>query len=216
MGIYIFNASAMDRGLDNEYTDFGKEVIPMMIEKARVRAHIYKGYWEDIGTIENFFESNLDLARPWPKFNLYDKENPIYCHRRDLPASKINACAFQRALATEGSIINAESITDSLVGVRSIIQKGSNLDQVYTMGTDWYETERDKLNNKEMKIPDIGIGEGSQIRKAIIDKNVRIGQQCRIGVDDIVRKDIDSPTHYVRDGLIIVPKNAIIPDGTVI
>ena len=94
MGIYIFNADAMDRGLNNDFTDFGKEVIPMMIEKAKVRAHIYKGYWEDIGTITNFFDSNLDLARPWPKFNLYDKENPIYCYRRDLPASKINSCSF--------------------------------------------------------------------------------------------------------------------------
>ena len=216
MGIYIFNASAMDRGLDNNFTDFGKEVIPMMIEKARVRAHIYKGYWEDIGTISNFFESNLDLAKPWPKFNLYDRENPIYSHRRDLPASKINSCNFQRALATEGSIINADSITDSLIGVRSVIHEGANLDHVYVMGTDYYESESEQQKNKDMKIPNLGIGAETQIRKAIIDKNVKIGKGCRIGMDDIVRKDSESATHYVRDGIIIIPKNAIIPDGTVI
>ncbi len=216
MGIYIFNASAMDRGLDNDFTDFGKEVIPMMIEKSRVRAHIYKGYWEDIGTISNFFESNLDLAKPWPKFNLYDKENPIYTHRRDLPASKINACNFQRALATEGSIINADSVTDSIVGVRSIINKGANLSEVYCMGADYYENELNIDKNKNLKIPNLGIGAGSQIRRTIIDKNVRIGENCRIGMDDIPMEDVEKSTHYIRDGIIIIPKNTIISDGTVI
>ena len=119
-------------------------------------------------------------------------------------------------MATEGSIINADSITDSLIGVRSVIHKGANLDQVYVMGTDFYESERDRQVNKEMKIPNLGIGAETQIRRAIIDKNVKIGQGCRIGMDDIDRKDCESATHYVRDGIIIIPKNSIIPDGTVI
>ena len=216
MGIYIFNASAMNRGLDNNFTDFGKEVIPMMIEKSKVRAHIYKGYWEDIGTISNFFEANLDLARPWPKFNLYDKENPIYTHRRDLPASKINACNFKRALATEGSIINADSVTDSIVGVRSVINRGATLDQVYFMGADYYENIQNIETNKDKKVPNLGIGEGTQVRKTIIDKNVRIGRDCCIGMGEIPMEDVEKATHYIRDGVIIIPKNTIIPDGTII
>jgi glucose-1-phosphate adenylyltransferase len=216
MGIYIFNAEALDKGLDNDFADFGKEVIPMMINKSRVRAHVYKGYWEDIGTIRNFFESNLNLATPRPFFNLYDMEYPIYTHRRDLPPSKVNSCHFHRALASEGSIINGESVVDSLVGVRSFIHRGATLDHVYIMGADLYETTRDKEINKAIGRPNLGIGPGTQVRKAIIDKSVRIGQDCRIGIDDNYRADFEAEHYYIRDGIIIIPKKAIIPDGTVI
>jgi len=216
MGIYIFNAEAMDKGLDNDYADFGKEVIPMMIRNSRVRAHVYKGYWEDIGTIRNFFESNLNLATPRPFFNLYDMEYPIYTHRRDLPPSKVNSCHFHRALASEGSIINGESVVDSLVGVRSFIHKGATLDRVYSMGADFYETSRDKEINRALGRPNLGIGPGSQVRRAIIDKNVRIGQDCRIGIDDGPREDYDGENYFIRDGIIIITKKAIIPDGTII
>ncbi|MDA3957231.1 glucose-1-phosphate adenylyltransferase [Oceanispirochaeta sp.] len=216
MGIYIFNAEALNKGLDNDFADFGKEVIPMMIKEASVRAHVYKGYWEDIGTIRNFFESNLNLATPRPFFNLYDMEYPIYTHRRDLPPSKINSCHFHRALASEGSIINGESVVDSLVGVRSFIHRGATLDHVYIMGADIYETTRDKEINKAMGRPNLGIGPGTQVRKAIIDKSVRMGQDCRIGIDDNYRADFEGENYYIRDGIIIIPKQAIIPDGTVI
>ncbi len=216
MGIYIFNADALDMGLDNDLTDFGKEVIPMMIEKCKVRAHVYKGYWEDIGTIHSFFDANINLATPRPFFNLYDMEYPIYTHRRDLPPSKINSCHFHRALASEGSIINAESVMDSLIGVRSVIHKGATLDHVYTMGADVYETPRDKEINRAMGRPDLGIGPGTKVKRAIIDKMVRIGQDCRIGIDEGPREDFDGPGWFVRDGIIIIQKKAIIPDGTII
>ncbi len=216
MGIYIFNYETLHKGLANDFTDFGKEVIPDMIQNAKVRAHVYSGYWEDIGTIRNFFETNLNLASPRPHFDLYDNQNPIYTHRRDLPPSKINSCHFHRALATEGSIINAESVVDSLVVVRSVIERGATLDHVYSMGADEYETPLDKELNRALGRPDMGIGPGTRIRGAIIDKSVRIGQDCRIGMGDTPRADFDGPGYFIRDGIIIIPKKAIIPDGTVI
>ncbi len=216
MGIYIFNADALHRGLDNDFTDFGKEVIPMMIQTSNVRAHVYKGYWEDIGTIRNFFDANLNLATPRPFFNLYDMDYPIYTHRRDLPPSRINSCHFHRALATEGSIINGESVVDSLVGARTFIHRGATLDHVYTMGADVYETPRDKEINAAMGRPNLGVGPGTQIKRCIIDKGVRIGRDCRIGMGDELLPDYDGENYFVRDGIIIIPKKAVISDGTVI
>lgn len=216
MGIYFFKASALERALNNEKTDFGKEIIPMLIDTVPSNAYVYQGYWEDIGTIKNFYETNLDLAAVQPAFNFYDEHAPIFTHKRDLPASKFNRCSLNNALAADGCIISDATIARSLIGIRSIIHEGVSLDGVFTMGADHYESPEELAQNRELGRPDIGIGPGSSVSRAILDKNARVGANCRIGVDGDYSQPHDDPNYYVRDGIIIVPKNATIADGTVI
>lgn len=216
MGIYIFNAKAMEKALDNTESDFGKEIIPGMIKSEKVHAYIYDGYWEDIGKISDFFEATLNLAVPVPQFNLYDEENPIYTMRRDLPPSKINSCTINNSLTSEGSIINDSYITNSVIGIRTIIDSGATLNNVYCMGADRYETMNEKDENGKSGIPNIGIGSGSIIKGVIIDKDVRIGSECRIGVDKKNREDGVYTNYHIIDGVIVIPKKTIIPNGTVI
>ena len=216
MGIYCFNADAMERALDNSLTDFGKEVIPALIDSADVSAFVFTGFWEDIGTIRSFYETNLDLTCFKPDFNFYEEHSPIYTHRRDLPASKFNSCTLKEVLAADGSIITDSSIARSIIGVRSVVEAGSTLDGVVLMGADFYDPEERKRQNVRAGIPNMGIGPNCQIAGAIIDKNARIGEGCRIGIDSSEYTDGDFPTHYVRDGVIVIPKGAVVPAGTVI
>ena len=216
MGIYIFDAALLEEALDNDSNDFGKEVIPDILEKERINAYLFDGYWEDIGTIKSFYEANIQLTDINPQFNFYDEEKPIYTHNRNLPASKLNYCTLNMALASDGCIITNASITRSIVGVRTIIESGASLDGVVCMGADRYETDREKKNNLEKGIPNIGIGSGSILKRAIIDKNARIGANCRIGIDNVDRANGEYPTHYIVDGIIVIPKNTVVPDGTVI
>ncbi len=216
MGIYIFNASMMEKLLDNDKTDFGKEIIPNSIDLIKVQSYIFDGFWKDIGTIKAFYECNMNIASITPDFNFYDETMPIYTHRRQLPATKMNFCTVSQSLASEGSIITNSSITNSIIGVRTLIEAGANLDGVYCMGSSYYETESQKIENVKNGIPNIGIGRGAVIRKAIIDQNVRIGDGCRIGVDSIERVDGDYGHYWISDGIIVIQKNSIIPNGTVI
>lgn len=216
MGIYIFNAQTMEAVLDNSYTDFGKEIIPQAIENRKVNAYIFDGFWEDIGTIKSFYETNINLTSMNPDFNFYDEKAPIYTHKRYLPASKINFCTFSQSLTTEGSIITNASVRNSIIGIRSIIESGADVDGVVCMGHDHYETPERKERNKREKIPNLGIGKGTIIRRAIIDKNTRIGEGCRIGLEEKEREEGDYGNYYIRDGIIIIPKGSIVPDGTVV
>ena len=216
MGIYVFNASAMEKCLDNELADFGKEIIPRAIGDCKVNAYVFDGYWEDIGTIRNFYETNLELTALRPKFDFYDENRPIYTHRRNLPPSKMNHSQMNQSIAAEGCIITSGSITDSIVGLRTIVESGSSLNGVVCMGADYYESEAQKAENLEARIPNMGIGRGAIIKGAIIDKNVRIGEGCRIGVDDIRRDDGNYGHYHIVDGIIVVPKNTILYPGQVI
>ncbi len=216
MGIYFFKADALEQALAGDDADFGHQVIPGLIDKARVAAWVHHGFWEDIGTIRSFYETNINLARIFPDFNFYDESGPIYTRRRDLPASKFNFCSISQSLAADGCIITNASIVNSIVGIRTLIESGANLDGVVCMGADYYETPEDREKNRISGIPDIGIGRGTLIKHAIIDKNARIGDGCRIGVDHENVEDGDYDRHYVRDGIIVIPKNAILPTGTVI
>ena len=216
MGIYIFNASSLEEMLDNDYTDFGKEIIPKGIGERHVNAYIFNGFWEDIGTIKSFYKTNINLASLNPDFNFYDENSPIYTHKRYLPASKINFCTFSASLAAEGSIITNASIRNSIIGIRSIIESGADIDGVICLGQDYYETPDQKRENLDKQRPDLGIGKGTIIRRAIIDKNSRIGEGCRIGLEEKVREEGDHGNYYIRDGIIILPKFSVIPDGTVI
>ena len=216
MGIYIFSSQTMETALRNNLTDFGKEIIPQSLDKFQVYTHVYEGYWEDIGTIKSFFEASLDLTFITPQFNLYDMEMPLYTHPRDLPPSKLNGCMMNNALAAEGSIMTDSTLKESLVGLRTIIANGAYLERVICMGADYYETEEGRAENRRLGRPDIGIGQMSMIKNAIIDTNVRIGQGCRIGLEKRHREDADCENYYIRDGIIVLPKGAVIPDGTVI
>ncbi|GAB1457634.1 glucose-1-phosphate adenylyltransferase [Spirochaetota bacterium] len=216
MGIYIFNASLMEKCLDNDLNDFGKEVIPTVLSTNPINAYIFDGYWEDIGTIRSFYEANLNLTSIAPEFEFYDEIRPIYTHRRNLPASKINYSTLNQALTSDGCIITNASISNSIVGIRTIIETGASFDGVVCMGADYYETDEQKAENVKKHIPNIGIGQGSIIKRAIIDKNARVGANCRIGVDARERIDGEFGSYYIVDGIIVVPKNGIIEEGTII
>lgn len=216
MGIYVFNAEAMEKCLNNNFADFGKEIIPAAMSTMKVNTYIFNGYWEDIGTIRSFYEANLDLTRLTPKFDFYYESAPIYTHMRNLPPSKMNFSNMNQSIAGEGCIITNASISNSIVGIRTIIESGASLNGVYCMGADHYESDSQKARNIEERIPDIGIGKGAIVKGAIIDKNARLGEGCRIGIDDIERKDGDYGNYHVVDGIIVIPKNAILYPGTVI
>jgi glucose-1-phosphate adenylyltransferase len=216
MGIYVFNAKTMEECLANDLADFGKEIIPSAINTHKVNGYIFNSYWEDIGTIKNFYETNLELTSVRPRFDFYDEERPIYTHMRNLPPSKMNYSGMNQSIASEGCIITNANITSSIVGIRTIIESGSSLNGVICMGADFYENEIQKMQNAEQRIPNVGIGRGSIIKGAIIDKNVRIGEDCRIGVDDIHRADGNFGHYYIVDGIIVIPKNTILFPGTVI
>jgi glucose-1-phosphate adenylyltransferase len=216
MGIYVFNASAMEECLANELKDFGKEIIPQSINRLKVNAHIFSGYWEDIGTIKNFYEANLELTTLKPLFDIYDETMPIYTHMRSLPPSKMNFSNMNQSLAAEGCIITNAAITNSIVGIRTIIESGASLNGVVCMGADYYESEVQKLANAEKRVPNVGIGKGSIIKGAIIDKNVSIGEGCRIGIDNITRNDGNFGHYHIIGGIIVIPKNTVLYPGTVI
>ncbi|MEA4861037.1 MAG: glucose-1-phosphate adenylyltransferase [Sphaerochaeta sp.] len=216
MGIYIFNAKTMEEVLNNDKTDFGKEIIPDVIKQRRVATYLFDGFWEDIGTIKAFYETNLDLASINPQFNFYDEQMPIYTHRRHLPATKVNFCNISSSLTSEGSIITNAYIVNSIIGVRTLIESGASLDGVYCMGASYYETEEQKAENAKRGVPNIGIGRGTIIRRAIIDQNARIGDGCRIGIDDIPREEGDYAMYSIHDGIIVINKNAVIKNGTVL
>lgn len=216
MGIYVFTASALEKALDNSLTDFGSHILPTAIENGGVSAYLFDGFWEDIGTIRSFYETNLDLARINPDFNFYDERMPIYTHRRDLPATKFNSCRISQSLTGDGSVLTNSTVENSIVGIRTYVENGAYLDGVVCMGADYYETVHRRAENREAGIPDIGIGANAHIRGAIIDKNARIGESASIGFQYETYPDGDFPYHYVRDGIIIIPKGGVVPPGTVI
>ena len=216
MGIYIFDADTMEEMLNNDYNDFGKEIIPMAIKSKKVSSYIFNGYWEDIGTIRSFYEATLDLTNPIPQFNFYDEDKPIYTHMRNLPPSKINHAEMISTLASEGCVITNSRIQHSVIGVRSVINEGCDLEGVIMMGADFYETEAAKKDNKAKGVPNLGIGKNCKINKAIIDKNAHIGENCCINVSGRKYEDGDHGLFYSADGIIVIRKGAVIPNGTVI
>ncbi len=211
MGIYVFNRDVLADALAGPEADFGKHVIPALIESKRVFAYPYQGYWEDVGTIRSFYEANLDLCEPLPKFNFYDATAPIFTHARYLPGSKIIKSRIERSVIADGCVINDAVIEHSLIGVRSRVQSGAVIRDSLVMGQDYYETpDRDRPADA----PPMGIGHGTWIEQSIVDKNARIGDGVRISPAG--KADMDGPNFHVRDGIVIIPKNAIVPNGTVI
>ncbi len=216
MGIYLFNWDVLWELLEGtEFQDFGKEVIPFAIKRKKVYGYFFEGYWEDIGTIRSFFEAHIDLTRTLPNFNFYDEEKPIFTHARFLPGSKILQSNVNHSILCEGSILNRAELNHSIVGVRSRIGEGTVLDHAIIMGADFFESEEERAVNLQNGIPDVGIGNHCEIRNAIIDKNARIGNGVKL-INARQVKEEDAENYVIRDGIIVVPKNAVIPEGTVI
>ncbi len=214
MGIYIFNRDLLIKLMDNPDTmDFGKEIIPQAIDKHKTISYQYEGYWTDIGNIDSFFEANLGLTDDIPKFDLYDKSKRIYTRARMLPTSKISGTALDRAVIGEGCIISSAKIEKSVIGIRSRIGKESTVINTYMMGNDYYENLNDIENDK---IPILlGIGERCFIKNTIIDKNCRIGDDVRINGGAHL-EDTETNTHFIKDGIVVIKKGAVIPKGSVI
>lgn len=213
MGIYIFNRQLLiDIMSDPKEIDFGKEIIPSSIEKNRVLAYQYKGYWEDIGTIESFFEANLSLTDEIPKFDLFDKNNTILTRPRILPPTKLSGTYLSKSMVADGCIINAESIEHSVVGIRSRIGSGSKIKDAYIIGANVYQDLSEMDADKVNKLPYIGIGENCIIENAIIDKDARIGNNVVLRGGKHL-KDVTEDAYVIKDGIIVVRRRAIIPEG---
>jgi glucose-1-phosphate adenylyltransferase len=208
MGIYVFNRDVLIQCLNNDLVDFGKHVIPQSIKDRYVSAYIFKGYWEDIGTIRAFFESNLDLTNLVPPYSFFEPEAPIYTHPRFLPGSKINGANLRQAIISDGCIISDAHIERSVIGIRSIIQSGATIRNSIIMGADYFEVEGTDV---APGIP-IGIGRNCVIDRAIIDKNARIADGVVITPEG-KPADLDAENYFIRDGIVVVPKNAVIPAG---
>jgi glucose-1-phosphate adenylyltransferase len=216
MGIYVFNRHVLAEALaDEKRQDFGKDIIPTMIQSHKVSAYIYQGYWEDIGTIKAFYEANLDLTEAVPKFDLYDQTSPIYTRARFLPSSKIHESHISRSSIAEGCIINRSQLVHSLVGIRSRIEDGCTIHDSILMGADYFETTRELAENIRLGRPCVGIGKNTVIRRTIVDKNARIGSHVVIDPEG-KPKDADHELYHIRDGIVIIPKSAVIPDGFVL
>jgi glucose-1-phosphate adenylyltransferase len=216
MGVYLFNQSVLrDLLADTEPKDFGREVIPRAIGERKVCGHFFDGYWEDIGTIRSFFDAHMDLTRPLPRFDFYDEDRPIFTHPRFLPGSKILGADVENAILCEGSIVNRSRIRDAIVGIRTRIGDNCRIERAVVMGADFYESGEEIARNRDRGVPDVGIGRDCEIREAIVDKNARIGHGVRlVNRNGAAAESADN--YVIVDGLIVVPKDAVIPDGSVI
>ena len=215
MGIYVFNRDIIRRLLDNTFTDFGKHIIPNAIKDLRVFSFMFQGYWEDIGTIRAFFDANLDVTNELPRFNFFDMAAPIFSRPRFLPGSKINGAQIDHAVISDGCIINRAVITHSIVGLRTIVGSGAVLNRVIVLGSDYYESLDSIVEHEKAGKPPIGIGTNSRIENTIVDKNARIGNNVVISPAGKPDK-VDHANYYIRDGIVVIPKNGVIPHGMVI
>jgi glucose-1-phosphate adenylyltransferase len=216
MGIYVFSKDLLIRILkESGEHDFGKNIIPDSISKYRVMSYPFFGYWTDIGTIRSFYEANLDLTENLPRFNFYNAHSPIYTRARLLPGSKIHNCNLRQCVISDGAFLSGSDVGHSIIGIRSRIGYGTTITNSYIMGADFYETIEEIEENARNNIPNIGIGNHTRITNAIIDKNARIGENVAIeNSQDLT--DFDGENFYVRDKIVVIPKGAIIRDGTTI
>jgi glucose-1-phosphate adenylyltransferase len=212
MGIYVFNMEVLKELLSsNKETDFGKHIIPGAIDSHKVCSHVFEDYWEDIGTIRSFWAANLALTEPLPSFSFYEMKSPVYTRMRYLPPSKINQCDLSRCLLSDGCIISGKRIDHAVVGLRALVGEGSVVEDSILMGADYYEHGRVE---DPSGVP-IGIGRNCVIKQAIIDKNVRIGDGVVISPEGKPRDEV-TDQYWVCDGIMVIPKNTVIPSGTVL
>ncbi len=218
MGIYVFNRKLLFDLLQVEHkdaTDFGKEIIPSSIGKYNVVSFQYDGYWTDIGHIHSFFDANLALTMDIPHFNVFDNTKPVFSRARMLPPAKISGTTIDKALIAEGCIILAARIEESVIGIRNRIGIGTTIIKSYIMGNDYYETLQEIQNSEQRGIPEIGIGDRCYINNVIMDKNCRVGNDVRIN-GGIHLANADHLLYTIKDGIVVIKKGSIIPDGFVI
>jgi glucose-1-phosphate adenylyltransferase len=207
MGIYVFNRNVLIESLTSDLFDFGKHIIPASIKDRHVSAFIFKGYWEDIGTIRAFYEANLDLTDVVPEYSFFEPDSPIYTHPRFLPGSKINGATLRQAIISDGCIISDAHLERCVVGIRSVIQSGATIRNSIVMGADYFE-----LGQTDSSQLPIGIGRNCVIDRAIIDKNARIADGVVITPEG-KPPNFDADDYFIRDGIVVIPKNAVIPAG---
>ena len=215
MGIYVFNRQVLADALDNGMTDFGKEVIPSLLGKKKLYAHVFEGYWEDIGTVKAFFDCNLALAQANPPFDFFDQSAPIYTQDRYLPPCKISKCSFDQVVFGDGSIVEDSTISNSLLGIRSFVRAGVVFKDVVMMGADYYESAAEMKVNLAKGRPHLGVGPGSIIHHAIIDKNARIGTNVKLSPTGKIDGNYSHGV-IIRDGVLVVPKGCVVPDDYVL
>ncbi len=217
MGIYIFNKNLLRELLDDQpdFHDFGKEIIPNAIKTHRVVSYAFAGYWSDIGTIRSFFDANIMLARRYPEFDMYNPYFPILTNARMLPPAKIVSSYIQESIVGEASVIINSQISNSVIGIRSFIANNTTIKNAVIMGADYYPWHDPALRDPVEGPPHPGIGEESYIEGAIVDRNVSVGRRCIIKNRDNVQEG-ENETFYIRDGIVVIPKNAEIPDDTII
>jgi glucose-1-phosphate adenylyltransferase len=218
MGIYMFNRQTLFELLNNSSrsTDFGKEIFPSSIRTHRVYAHPFDGYWEDLGTIKAYHESNLALASDHPPFNFHSQEGIIYTRMRFLPASRIHGAKLEQSLVSDGCVIQAGTqITHSVIGLRSRIGRNVTIKDTVFIGADRFETDAERARNQSRGLPDIGVGDGAVIERAILDKDCRIGKNVRI-INKKQLENEEGPNYVIRDGIVVIPKSIMVPDDSVI
>ena len=217
MGIYVFGAKELEAALATDSADFGKEIIPGLVGRRDLRCHIFDDYWEDIGTVRAFFDANLQLTDPVPAFDFYDEESPIYNYPDILPTAKLTESYIDRAIVASGAMVGRANLTRCVLGVRSIVADGCKLENVVMMGADHYERDSVRVEKRDrLGLPALGVGENSTVTNAIIDKNARIGKGVRLSPEGCEDGWVDeSKGLFVRDGVLVVLKDAVVPDGTV-
>lgn len=216
MGIYLFRKDFLIELLrETSGVDFGKDIIPETVKRNRVFAYLFDDYWTDIGTIRSFYDANLDLTSNLPRFNFYSARMPVYTHPRFLPASKMNNCNVHQSIIAEGCILNGADIKHSIIGIRSRVGSGTTIKNSIIMGADLFETTQELEENKARSIPSVGVGNHCTIINAIVDKNVRIGDNVSI-INAHNLQERDEESYCIRDGIIVIPKGSLIPNGTVI
>jgi glucose-1-phosphate adenylyltransferase len=208
MGIYLFSRKVLLEMLDQPGNDFGRQLIPGALSRYRVASYLYDGYWADVGTVENFYDANIQLTQPDAPFSFYDATCPIYTHQRFLPPSRLLGSDVRNGVVAEGSFLEECAVSDSVIGIRSIIKSGTRVRRSVLIGADYYETSAAAAASE---VP-IGVGKDVEIDRAIIDKNARIGDGARL-VNTSNVDEADGDGYYIRHGIIIVPKGGVIPPG---
>jgi glucose-1-phosphate adenylyltransferase len=214
MGIYVFKLDALREILaDPKYVDFGKDILPSILGTHKVVAHLFRGYWRDIGTIGSIFEANLELTEEDPAFRFHHPDGPIYTRQRFLPGTKVIDCAVRRSIVSDGCLVFGKELDHCVIGIRSRIGKGSTLRDVVMMGADYYEDDDLRAANLARGLLPVGVGANCVVERAILDKNARIGEGCVIrGAAGL--PDSEGEGWVIRDGIVIIPKDATLPPGS--
>ncbi len=209
MGIYVFTRRVLIDMLERrEGVDFGRKIIPASLPRYRVRSYFYRGYWADVGTIESFYAANVLLTHPKAPFTFYDPKRPIYTHPRFLPPSRFNACRIEASIVAEGCYMDDCVLERSVIGIRTRIDRGTRITRSVLLGADDYDGDPETTDR-----PRLGIGRDSVLDGVIVDKNARIGHNVRLVNDGNVR-EADNASFYIRNGIVIIPKGAVVPSGT--